>query len=204
MRTHGWGGRPPSDDAEARDRIIVAAKAVLDRYGPEKTTLADVASDLGVTRQTVYRYFKNTEDLLRAAALSSAAEFLDRLVAHVDDLDDPADILAEAMVWTLDRLPKERYLGVLLAVGHDDAMVRGITSEPARTLGGAILDRFPIDWSALGIDDSDRAELAEVMLRLLVSFVRDPGDPARSGPDLRAFLRRWVGAMLVTGARTGA
>jgi len=196
VRTHGWAGRPPTDDVEARDRIIAAAKDALDRYGPAKTTLADVATDLGVTRQTVYRYFKNTEDLFRAAALSSAGEFLDRLETHVRPIDEPAEILAEAMAWTLDRLPKERYLGVLLAMGNDDAMTRGITSEPARTLGRAILDRFRVDWQSLGLDERGRDELAEVMLRLFVSFVRDPGD--RSAGELRTFLRRWVGAMLAS------
>lgn len=132
--------------------------------------------------------------------MSSAAEFLDRLEEHVRAFEEPADILAEAMAWTLERLPQERYLGVLLAVGKDDAMARGITSEPARALGTAILDRFQINWTALGMFDIDRDELAEVMLRLFVSFVRDPGDPPRSGTELRAFLRRWVGAMLPTTA----
>jgi AcrR family transcriptional regulator len=67
MRTHGWGGRPPRDDAEARDRILRTTRGRIAEVGT--TTTSEVADLLEVTRQTVYRYFATTEDLLNAAAL---------------------------------------------------------------------------------------------------------------------------------------
>src|SRR6516162_4950893 len=67
---HGWRGDPPGSEAEARDRIVGAAVRCVDRYGPGKTGLSDVADELGVTRQTVYRYFAGTDDLLAAFARS--------------------------------------------------------------------------------------------------------------------------------------
>src|SRR5208282_5099353 len=61
VRTHGWAGRPPADDDEAVQRILAAAKLCIDRDGAE-SGIAEVARELGVTRQTVYRYFPSTED----------------------------------------------------------------------------------------------------------------------------------------------
>ncbi|PRC44399.1 TetR family transcriptional regulator, partial [Mycobacterium sp. ITM-2017-0098] len=56
MRSHGWGGNTPASDEEAIDRILSAAeKIVADRGSAMR--IADVARELAVTRQTVYRYF---------------------------------------------------------------------------------------------------------------------------------------------------
>lgn len=190
VRTHGWRGDQPRDDAEARDRIIGATLRCIDRYGA-KTRLADVAKDLGVTRQTVYSYFAGTEELLVAAAEQAVGGFLDRLTAHVAPIGDDAEILAEGMFYTFDRLPDDPYLGILLASGRTGTFTQGITSPTAMAFGRALLTRFDIDWTARGYTGTDLDELAELMLRLLQSFVIDPGHPPRSPQEFRAYLRRW-------------
>ena len=52
--------------------------------------------------------------------------------------------------------------------------------------------RLPIDWDALGYSDDDVDGLIELMLRLLQSFLVDPGHPPRSRAERRAYLRRWI------------
>ncbi|GAA3205246.1 TetR/AcrR family transcriptional regulator [Actinocorallia longicatena] len=202
MRTHGWRGDPPRDDAEARARIIAAAKRCIDRFGP-KARLADVATDLGVTRQTVYGYYAGTEDLFVATAMSAADGFLDRLSIHVEPLTEPAEILAEAMAYTFIRLPDEPYLAILLASGHAATFTQGITSPTARAFGRAILGRFPIDWDGLGYTDADTDDLTELMLRLFQSFVVDPGSPPRTPEQLRAYFQRWLAPLFLQGAGGG-
>jgi AcrR family transcriptional regulator len=195
VRTHGWRGDPPRDDAEARDRIIHAAMRCIDRYGA-KTKLADVATELGITRQTVYTYFSGTEELLGATATVAADAYLDRLAAHVASIGEPAELLAEAMTYTLERLPYEPYVGILLATGHTSTFTQGVTSPAAMAFGRGILARFPIDWAARGYTDADLDELAELMLRLFLSFVIDRGRPPRTPDQLRAYLRRWLSPLL--------
>jgi len=43
----GWGGKASWDDAEARERIIDAARCCIDPNGPYKTDLSDVSGELG-------------------------------------------------------------------------------------------------------------------------------------------------------------
>lgn len=203
VRTHGWRGDPPRDDAEARERIIGAAMRCIDRYGA-KTRLADVAKDLGVTRQTVYSYFAGTEELLVATAQQAVGGFLDRLAAHVAPLREDAEILAEGMYYTFDRLPHEPYLGILLASGHAGTFAQGITSATAMAFGRTVLTRFDIGWAARGYTDTDLDELVELMLRLLQSFVIDPGRPPRSPDEFRAYLRRWFDRFLLDVRRPAA
>ena len=196
MRTRGWGGDLPRTEDEARERIVAAAMRCIDRSGPGKATLADVAAELQVTRQTVYRVFPTTAELLTAVGEAGATQFLDRLTDHVADITDPRDALAEAIVYTLGRLPDEPYIGLLVQVGENELFSRGATSSRAMEFGASVLRRFPIDWDEVGIDDEKLEGLAEFMLRVLMSFLQYPSDPPRTPEQLRVYLRRWLGPAL--------
>jgi len=197
---HGWRGDPPGSEAEARERIVGAAMCCVDRYGPGKTGLSDVAHELGVTRQTVYRYFAGTDDLLAAVARSAAGSYLDRLARHLAQVTDPVEVVVEALVFTIERLPEERYLGVLLTAGRSGRFFAGVTSPAAIEFARSLLERTAVDWDKAGYSRAELDELGEFALRVLQSLVLDPGTPSRSGPALRDFLRRWVGPAIVCDA----
>jgi hypothetical protein len=59
-----------------------------------------------------------------------------------------------------------------------------------------MLRQFDVDWAGLGFSDADLDELAEHLLRIIQSFVIDPGRPPRRGEALRDYFRRWVGAAI--------
>lgn len=163
----------------------------IDRYGPTKTGISDVATELGVTRQTVYRLFAGTEELLFAVAAAAADSFVDRMVVRVRDLDDPADMLVECLAFTLERLPKERYLSLLFVPDRQPDFTRHITSSVGIDLTNELLRRLPVDWAARGIGQGERQQLIEIYLRILQSFAIDPG-PARQRSELRALLQHWL------------
>lgn len=199
MRRHGWAGDLPASDDEAVRRILDAARACIDR-GAGDVGITEVARELGVTRQTVYRYFKTTDDLLTATALDGTAAFLDRVEAHLRRRSGtPEDAVVEGVAFTLEQLPREPYLGLLLAPGRLSRFSLGITSEVAISLGRSIVDRFPVDWKSYGYTDADLDELVEQMLRMTQSLVLDPGTPPRHGARLRTYLRRWLGTPVVAG-----
>lgn len=103
-----------------------------------------------------------------------------------------AEVVVEGIAYTLEQLPKEPYLGLLIAPGRVSVFSRDVTSESALTLGRAMIERFPVDWSAEGFDGNELDELDEQMLRMTLSFVVDPGTPPRTGPALRRYLTRWL------------
>ncbi|MBF6476077.1 MULTISPECIES: TetR family transcriptional regulator [Nocardia] len=195
MRTHGWSGTTPADDSEAVERIIAAARAAIERSGGD-FTMAEIARDLGVTRQTVYRYFANADALLAATALAETGRFLDILAAHLDHLNDPAEAVVEGIAYTLESLSADRYLGLLLTPGRAGAFSPGVTSDTALAFGRSILERFAVDWEQAGIDGTRLDELVEHMLRIVQSFVIDPGRPPRHGAALRAYLTTWIAPAL--------
>jgi AcrR family transcriptional regulator len=198
VRTHGWGGDPPTGDGEAVERIVAAAAACVDERGA-RADVAQVAERLGVTRQTVYRYFPTRDALFSATAGRAAGPFVERLAAHVAPIDDPAEALVEAVLFCLRELPVDRQLSVLFAPGR---IGPSMTGPRALDFARHVLRRLPIDLAALPGDDVDR--LAEHLLRLLQSLLLDPGTVARDPVDLRRFLELClVPAVTGAGARSG-
>ncbi|MBJ7386555.1 MAG: TetR/AcrR family transcriptional regulator [Mycolicibacterium sp.] len=196
MRTHGWSGSAPASDDEAVARILAAAGKAIDERGAE-ISIADVARTLGVTRQTVYRYFPSTDALLVAAAVHAADDFLERVADHVRGINDPVDAVTEAVATALEWLPKDKHIGLLVAPGRPNAHTESVTSDVALQFANAMVRRFDVDWAAHGFTDAELDELAEHLLRIIQSFVIDPGRPPRTGQVLRDYLRRWVaGAIL--------
>lgn len=199
MRTHGWSGATPADDDEAVARILEAARRRIDQSGRD-FGISDVAKDVGVTRQTVYRYFPSTEALLFATSVAEAAPFLDSLAKHVRKIHDPAEAVVEGIAHTLERLPHETYLGLLLTPGRASAFSAGVTSDMAMSFGRSLLERLDVDWTSVGITDDNMDGLVEFMLRIFQSLVIDPGRPPHHGQELRQFLRRWVAPAIKSGA----
>ena len=188
MRTHGWGGATPASDDEAAARILDAAGTAID--AGSEPSIADVARTLGVTRQTVYRYFPSADALLVAAGTRAAASLLDRLATHLAGLTDPATAATEAVAATLEWLPHDARVGLLLAPNRGNAFAATVTSQVALQFATALLRRLDVDWATAGFTDATLTELAEHLLRTIQSFVIDPGH--RRGAELRAYLRRWV------------
>lgn len=176
---------------------MAVARARLAESGT--TSISEVAELLGVTRQTVYRYYPNTEELLNAAATDAVIELEGQLVKHVIDHlartnGDAADAAVEIVAYVYEHLREDPALNRMIAPGRISSTVAGLTTPSAIALGRAWLTSFPVEWT--GLADDAQAELVEHLLRTLQTFVLDPGDPARSGAELRAYLQRWLAPAL--------
>jgi AcrR family transcriptional regulator len=192
MRRPAWGGLPPPrDDAEARGRLLEATRRCIERVGPERTTLGDVAAEARVTRQTVYRYFRNGDELLRAAFVMAAGGILERVTEHARRFEHPGQRIVEAFLYLWREIPADPHLAPIFAAGEGE---RGagptLLSEFAVDVSRSAFRALHEDWSPLSFAEVD--ELAELMMRLLESFLLEPGPRPRGDAELRAFLRRWL------------
>jgi AcrR family transcriptional regulator len=191
MRSHGWGGNTPASDEEAIERILNAADTIIGERG-SAMRIADVARALGVTRQTVYRYFPGTQELLLASAMRSADGFLDHLAAHLKGVTDPVVAVTEGFAFAVEQLASDKQVELVLNQRRGGQAV-SIVSDTALAFCRSMLHRYDIDWEKHGFDEADLDELNEFTLRVLHSFLADPGRPSRSGDDLRRYLVRWIG-----------
>lgn len=193
-RRRGWGGTPPESDDEAVRRIVAATVELISATGGE-VTIADVAESLNVIRQTVYRYFPSADALLRAAAIASVDAFLDRLTDHVRGLHDPAEAVIEAVLYALSDVPRTPHLAIMLSGAYSHT--EGIASDEAMAFGMTMIRRFDVDWEHHGYDEQALRGLVEHQLRTMQSFFISPGNPPRSEQDLRRYLQRWLGPVVL-------
>jgi len=196
VRTHGWGGATPASDQEAIDRILDAADDAIAQRGGDMR-IADVARTLGVSRQTVYNWFPGSNALIEAVATRSGLKFLERLAAHLVGITDPIEALVESLAYTVEWLPSAKPVQLMLAHDFPKAST-GVTSDLAKQFGHGILAGLDVDWTELGLDDIGIDDLVEYMLRILQSFMIDPGRPPRRGSVLRDYLRRWVAPVVIS------
>ncbi|MFH8485148.1 TetR/AcrR family transcriptional regulator [Streptomyces longisporoflavus] len=204
MGHHGWGGRPPASEAEARQRIIDATARCIDRHGVTKTTLSDVAGELGVTRQTVYRHFGRLSDIIGEVAAQGAESFVDLMIAHLQGITGPGEAVVEGLVFCVRTIPTEPRLSLLLQLADTTAFGRGATTRDTIAYGAKVLQRFPVDWDTAGIGPADLDGLAEIIMRLLTSLLQHPSEPPQDDAQLRTFLNRWLAPALSSAAAAAA
>jgi len=75
----------------------------------------------------VYRYFPNLAELFSAVAETGAADFIDRMQAHLAGFDTPADAVIESVVFSMQEIPREPRLGLLLQADDQGLFGRGVT-----------------------------------------------------------------------------
>src|ERR1700745_2856457 len=90
----------PTSADEARERILAAAERCIDRHGIRKTTMDDVASEVGLSRPSVYRYFADRDDLLIELITRHARAINDRARKSISRQGSLADQLVETVLYT--------------------------------------------------------------------------------------------------------
>ena len=203
VRRHGWAGNTPTSDEEAISRILDAADEIIAERG-SAMRIADVARSLGVTRQTVYRYFPGTEALLLATAMRSGDGFLEHLADHLKGQTDPVGAMVEGMAFAIEHLADDERIGIMLTERSQGEVSASITSDTALAFSRSMLHRCDGDWEAHGFDEDALSELSEFCLRVLYSFLADRGRAPRDGDQLRQFLARWVGPAIIYPRFAGA
>lgn len=196
MRSRGWAGDTPTSDEEAIARILDAVDEEIAEHGAA-IRLADVARRIGITRQTVYRYFPNADAMLMASAMRAVDGFIDQVVAQVRGQHDPVLAVIDAVSFGIDNLAGDPQLENLLTRRHEGEAVTSLTSDTAITFALAVLRRFDVDWQLHGFDTVSIRELAEMVCRTVQSLLIDPGQPARDGIELRRFVARWLGPAIL-------
>jgi AcrR family transcriptional regulator len=86
--------------SDTRTRILEAAVACVERWGLAKTSIEDVATEAGLSRATVYRYFSGGRDELVTETIAwEVGEFLGRLAEAVEPELGLEDKLVRGLVF---------------------------------------------------------------------------------------------------------
>ncbi len=189
QRRKAWNGNPPSTQEEARRFLLDVAKRCIDRFGLSKASLSDVANEAGVTRQTVYRYFSDADDLFQSAAVLAGGGFHERMRRRALERESLAERMVETLVVAIQEIQNDAHMSALVKAGDH------FTVSSALRLRFVQDEIVALAEGKLDLGESEHDELAEILVRLLHSFLADPGLD-RTEEELRAFLYRWLIPML--------
>lgn len=181
-----WDGNPPQA-AAARQRLLEATARCIARGGVAATTVAAIAAEAGVSRQTIYRYFKGRDELA-LRTMRAAAEGLRAKIDHsIGALVDPTDMIVEALVLGVGEVGSDPVLRAIWDSSSPDGIIATRVTEPAgiawtrETLAPAV--------ELAGWTEADADAGLELILRMFLSLIISPS-PERSPEELRAFLYR--------------
>ncbi|HVX70237.1 MAG TPA: TetR family transcriptional regulator [Mycobacteriales bacterium] len=192
---------PVASAPDARGRVVGAAERCFAQYGVAKTTVEDVARLAGISRATVYRYFPGGRDeIVLAALLASANEFLPQLPARLRTARSLGDSIVELIVSAVDWMRSEPWRAALLAAPLSRALSAADAAAPYALCSAFIEPYFAaardagLVRSQVGLDDA-----VEFVVRIIHSLLVVPGHQDRDDGMLRRYVRTFVVPALLVG-----
>lgn len=177
-------------DDSTRQRILEATYACVARWGLSKTTVEDAARQAGLSRATIYRYFPGGRDELLSAVVSwQYLQFFSRLYEEVHGASSLEEVLERGLVFARRSLLEHEVLQKVLQT-EPEVLLPQLTVEGARTVG--MISGFLVPYlQAHGLADGvDVHEAADLLARMILSYISSPGHWDLSDPEQVAALVR--------------
>jgi AcrR family transcriptional regulator len=168
---------PVRERASTTERQLVdAATSCIRRYGIRRTSLEEVARIAGVSRGTVYRYYRSKDELIAAALSGAFSTFVNETRAVLEAHDTLADQVAANARLVRDYHRRD---ALLTLDETEPATVALLLTRDARPM----FERWIEFWTPWFIRARDNGEVRpdldipraiEWMLRLLMSIATTP------------------------------
>ena len=164
---------PVTRDVE--HRVLDAAKSCTAKWGLQKVTIDDIATEAGVSRATLYRMFPGGKDVLfDALRVRELEDFFTRMSADVDGHEDLETLLVRMVVAATRELRADDHLALMLA------------SEPGETLGALTVDGIPrilrvatvflVPMVDQYLARREAVQVVELLSRLVISYFLAPSE----------------------------
>jgi AcrR family transcriptional regulator len=84
-----------NENPEKITSILEAAQKRFGLFGLEKTTMSEIASDINMSKGSIYYYFPDKEQLYKTVIEKEHDEFLQKVNERIIELSDPSEMLKE-------------------------------------------------------------------------------------------------------------
>ena len=112
----------PTSTDDPHERILAAAERCIGRHGIRKTTMEDIASEIAMSRPSVYRYFADRDDLLVELISRHSRALRDRAHKFISRQSSLPDQIVEGLLYIADH-------------GHRDPLTRYLIDSDGTSLG---------------------------------------------------------------------
>jgi len=182
--------RHPGVDVDA---VLDATASCYLRFGVAKTTAADIAEAVGISRATLYRRFGSHEAIFLAVLTRESRAMAADAEVHLALTEDPLERILEGMMYSLSEIGRRPVHAAVF--GGDSAAwaaTQAIRVEALRRIGEdgvrPLLDSSISDGT---VSEQDMKDLVDWILRILISYAAVPGPGAMAPADVRRQLEAW-------------
>lgn len=175
----------PTVGGRLRDRLCDAAVAVISGEGWARVTMARLADEVGVSRQTVYNEFGNKNALAQAVVLRTTGEFLDGIHQRFTTAPDLLTGIRDAVTYTIEHGRENRLVASALGTPQGADLLPLLTTRGEPVLSAAMevaATHYRECLPTLGAEAANL--LAETVVRLSLSHLVLPTHPATEAADL--------------------
>ncbi|MBA6413674.1 TetR/AcrR family transcriptional regulator [Parahaliea sp. F7430] len=177
-----------------QEELLDAVERCFARYGIDKTNLQDVAAEAGVSRQTVYRYFRDKNALFEEVVLRAMRHFWQGVGLRFSHLDDLENWLLEVILYCVDEVPKDPHHALIRQLDSvDSGMPISLSLEGVQPIVLAFAEQFERAKS----NGSLKSGLTEINVgvwayRLIHTYLMLDQYPMRDKNELRHWLSEYV------------
>lgn len=180
--------------ADTRQRILDVAERLFRHYGYTKTTVADIARELGMSSANVYRFFASKAAINEAIAERMLSERVSDLREIAGGPGSPAERLREMLIanhrMTVETFMDEKKVHEMVSVAiHEQwEVVQRFIHATTEVFAGVVAEGIAAGEFAPG----DPMKLARCAHQAYVSFIHPElvvqclSDPDRAAPELLA------------------
>lgn len=194
----GRGRYAEATDGLLRSTVLDAVADLVVEHDWDRLSMATIAREAGVSRQTLYNEFGDRDGLLVAYVIRETGRFLDGvdevIARHPDDLE--AAVLAgfRTVLETAEAHPVVHAVVSGRASVHVlDPLVAGADRPVVDLAVARLVQMIETGWPA--VDAGDAAALADVFVRLAISHLTEGRGDVDGAVDV---VRRVVGPALAT------
>ncbi|MFE0101529.1 TetR/AcrR family transcriptional regulator [Streptomyces sp. NPDC059009] len=183
-----------------REKVLDAAREQFITFGVRRSTVDDVAKRARVSRVTVYRRVGNKDQLVQECLLREYRRFVAEVDEAVAELPTMEERLVEGFVVLHRHLRDHPLIGGLMRL-EPEFMLPFLTvdSGPAfLAMREYLATRLRRAQRTEGRPESDPTPVAELMIRITVSFLLNPVScfVLEEDDQSRAFVRRYLVPLL--------
>jgi AcrR family transcriptional regulator len=175
------------------DRILDTAEAIYSQPDGLGTTMEDIAKAAGLGRATLYRHFKNRDELLLAVMEREANLIAAKVERKIRHIDTPGEHIIEGMVQAMREMKKSKLFKNVLTAETGSVVNRLIfNSDRMVNIGLEIM--LPVVQRAHESGklktDMEFELLVEWILRMLSSVLTVPSEQLKTEGDIRYMLQK--------------
>lgn len=139
--TRNQSTKPAAKD-DPRERILAGAERCIERHGIRKTTMEDIASEVGMSRPGVYRYFSDRDDLLIELITRHARMLRDRALKVMSRQSSLQDQIVEGLLFAASEAIVDPVMRYIVDPESSSLGQRVIESRNSELLSAEFFDPF--------------------------------------------------------------